>query len=497
MKKKLLITALAAMLIGTSFPAYAAPEYMADGGIFDAEWYLEQNPDIAAAFPTDVSAEVLYQHYVAFGSKEGRTPYNAAAFDPANILPNPGTSNNVSTPVVPSDLTPVVSNNRDAQNYRWYGNYNWNWTETVKSYLYENLTGGVTRVEYVNGQIVVEDYDNNFYLRANRTIPMELSIWGGFYAGKNYNFLIFGQENPSQDNDREVVRVVKYSKDWKRLGQTSLRGANTTVPFDAGAVRCAEYGDYLYIRTCHEMYASSRDGRNHQANMTLALRQSDMALTDSYHIVMNSSVGYVSHSFNQFVLIDQNKNIVTLDHGDAYPRGIIVMRYKGAKGGGDKFSGGVENSTLIAFPGATGDNYTGASVGGFAETANGYVTAFNYDGGTHGTREIYLGYTSKNGLNSSVLPITASAGMRTPVLAPTGSDGGYLMWTDAAGIFYYTRYADGGTIGAIATADAALSDCQPIVHNGEVVWYVTTNSVPTFYRLNAYATVTKTVANGQ
>lgn len=495
MKKKLLITALAVMLLGSSFPVYAAPEYMADGNIFDAEWYLEQNPDVAAAFPAGVSAEVLYQHYVTCGVKEGRTPYNVLTFDPANVLPYQGAAETMPDTPVPSNLTPAVSFNKDAQNYRWYNNYNWNWADTVKSYLYENQIGGVTRVEYINGEIVVEDYDNSYYLRSTRTIPMELSIWGGFYAGKDYNFVIFGQENASQDNGKEVVRVVKYSKDWKRLGQASLRGANTTVPFDAGAVRCAEYGDYLYIRTCHEMYASSRDGKNHQANMTLAVRQSDMALTDSYHIVMNSSVGYVSHSFNQFVLVDQNKNIVTLDHGDAYPRSIVLMRYKGAKGGGDKFSGGVDNSTLLAFPGQTGDNYTGASVGGFAETANGYVTALNYDGGNRGAREIYIGYTSKNGLNSTVTPLTASAGMQTPVLVPTGLDGGYLMWTDAAGTFYYTRYADGGTIGALATANAALSDCQPILHNGEVVWYVTTNSVPTFYRINAASTITTTTAN--
>lgn len=490
MKKKLLITALAVMLLGSSFPVYAAPECMADGNIFDAEWYLDQNPDIAAVFPADVSAEVLYQHYVAYGAQEGRAPYNAAAFDPANILPDPGTSNSVPNTTIPSNLLPAVSRNRDMQNYSY------SWANTIKSYLYENQTGGLTRVEFINGQIVVEDYDSDFYLRSNRTIPMELSIWGGFYAGDKYNFVVFGQENPSQDNGEEVIRVVKYSKDWKRLGQTSLRGANTTIPFAAGTVRCAEYGDYLYIRTCHEMYASSRDGRNHQANMTLAVRQSDMALTDSYHIVMNSSVGYVSHSFNQFVLIDQNKNIVTLDHGDAYPRSLVLMRYKGAKGGSDKFSGGVENSTLVAFPGTIGDNYTGASVGGFAETANGFITSFEYDGGNYGTSEIYIGYTSKTGLNSTVTRITESAGMQTPIAVPTGLDGGYLMWTDAVGTFYYTRYADGGTIGAIATADAALSDCQPTVHNGEVVWYVTDNSIPTFYRLDASTMITKTTANG-
>lgn len=496
MKKKLLAALSAVLVFGSSLPVCAAPEYMADGNVFDAEWYLEQNPDIAAAFPAGTPAEILYQHYVTNGAGEGRTPYDPAAFDPSNVLPCQGVTETVPSTVIPSDLIPAVSSNKDAQNYRWYGNYDWNWSDTVKSHLYENQLGGLTRVEYADGQIVAEDYDSNFMLRSSRTIPMELSLWGGFYAGAKYNFLIFGQENPSQDNSREVVRVVKYSKDWQRLGQSSLYGANTTVPFDAGSLRCAEYGDYLYIRTCHEMYASS-DGRNHQANMTLTVRQSDMALTDSYHIVMNSSVGYVSHSFNQFVLIDQNRNIVTVDHGDAYPRSIELMRYKSVRGGDDKFSGGVASSSLLTFAGAAGENRTGASVGGFAETVNGYVTAYNYDGGGQGTRGIYLAYTSKNGLGSTTIPVAGGTEMRTPMLAPTGLDGGYLLWTDANGNFYYTRYADGGTIGAISTANATLSDCQPILHNGEVVWYVTTNSIPVFYRINAIGTVTMTVANGQ
>ncbi|MDE5824261.1 MAG: hypothetical protein K2H91_06210, partial [Lachnospiraceae bacterium] len=242
MKKKLLITALAVMLFGSSFPVYAAPEYMADGGIFDAEWYLEQNPDIAAAFPAGVSAEVLYQHYVISGAREGRTPYNIMTFDPAKVKPYQGAAENIPNTTIPSNLTPAVSYNKDAQNYSGYR------AKTITSHLYENQIGGLTRVEYINGQIVVEDYDNGFNLRATYTIPMELSIWGGFYAGKNYNFVIFGQENPSQDNSKEVIRVVKYSKDWRRLGQTSLRGANTTIPFRSGSLRCAEYGDYLYIR---------------------------------------------------------------------------------------------------------------------------------------------------------------------------------------------------------------------------------------------------------
>lgn len=245
------------------------------------------------------------------------------------------------------------------------------------------------------------------------------------------------------------------------------------------------------------MYASSRDGKNHQANLTLAVRQSDMRLTDTYYIVMNNSVGYVSHSFNQFVLIDQERNIVTLDHGDAYPRSIVLMRYNNTKAGEDKFSGSVSSSPLLTFAGTIGDNNTGASIGGFAETTNGYVTALNYDTTNTGMRDIYISYTTKNGLNSTLTGVTSLTGMFTPVLAPTGLDGGYLMWTDVNGAFYYTRYADGGVVGTINTADAALSDCQPICYNGEVLWYVTSNTSPIFYKIDATGMLSRIPANGQ
>lgn len=68
------------------------------------------------------------------------------------------------------------------------------------------------------------------------------------------------------------------------------------------------------------MYPSQRGKEKQQANLTLAVRQSDMWLTDTYYIAMNNRVGYVSHSINQFVLTDQERNIVTLDHSNNNPR---------------------------------------------------------------------------------------------------------------------------------------------------------------------------------
>ena len=69
------------------------------------------------------------------------------------------------------------------------------------------------------------------------------------------------------------------------------------------------------------------DGYNHQANVTIQLDMSTMKITDSFTDVLNNNYGYVSHSFNQFIKIDSDK-IVAVDHGDAYPRSIVLTKYK-------------------------------------------------------------------------------------------------------------------------------------------------------------------------
>ncbi len=57
--------------------ADAAPRIMPGGEIFDAEYYAENNPDVAAQLGTD--AQALYQHYRDYGKREGRLPYDPTA----------------------------------------------------------------------------------------------------------------------------------------------------------------------------------------------------------------------------------------------------------------------------------------------------------------------------------------------------------------------------------------------------------------------------------
>ena len=238
------------------------------------------------------------------------------------------------------------------------------WSKPMYSYLTPCEDGRLMRVQGNTkaGGILVEYYDENYNLKETKIIKNELSIFGGFYATDSNYFLLTGQNNIDELADVEVYRITKYDKEWNRIDSAGLYDCNTTYPFDAGSARMDVCGDYLLIRTSHEMYTSS-DGYNHQANVTIQLNMNTMEITDSFTKVADSSCGYVSHSFNQFIKIDEN-HIVAVDHGDAYPRAIALLKYPTDVSAG-KFTPSYYNpctlKNVMTFPGNTGNNATGAS----------------------------------------------------------------------------------------------------------------------------------------
>ena len=82
------VTMLAASVMGVmlcGMTVMAAPQTMADGGVFDAEYYAANNPDVVAVFGTD--ANMLYQHYITCGKAEGRLPYANGTTSAASAVP--------------------------------------------------------------------------------------------------------------------------------------------------------------------------------------------------------------------------------------------------------------------------------------------------------------------------------------------------------------------------------------------------------------------------
>ncbi|MDO5134637.1 MAG: Ig-like domain-containing protein [Eubacteriales bacterium] len=389
----------------------------------------------------------------------------------------------------------TISNNLHENSYS-----NSNWSSVVNSYLYEKTDKSLCRVEYNRkDRVLVEEYNTKGRRTNEKSLEKELPLFGGFYHGKSANYLVFGQNNPKESDQVEIMRVVKYSHDWIRLGDCRFYGNNTSFPFDAGSLRMAEAGDLLYIHTCHEMYASD-DGLNHQANMTYVIYQSTMKEQQSYYRVMNfAAAGYVSHSFNQFVKTD-DRYVFRVDHGDAYPRAISLSR---ADVGGDitEISGVYAHKIL----GKIGDNYTGVTVGGFELSGENCLIAFSSRDMTSeaaykaGNTNIYVSVISKSMTSQSTKQITNytksdSVAIGTPQLVKLNDYQFLLMWTEyrPSNKSYSTRMVtmDGqaNITSDIAQSDTLqLSDCQPIyASDGLVKWYTTDGKHMYLYTLDPY-----------
>lgn len=384
------------------------------------------------------------------------------------------------------------SNFRD-NNYTLYGS-------VVNSYLYESEDGILTRVEYESGTgIIVEEYDTSYNLIDSRIITAELERFGGFYSGESYNYLVFGALNLEESDANEVMRVVKYSKEWERLGECSVYGANTTVPFDAGSLRMTETAGKLYIHTCHEMYTSD-DGLNHQANMTFVIDEEAMTVTDSYYDVMNISYGYVSHSFNQFIETD-GEHVYRVDHGDAHLRAVSITKFSSADSVTD-----VDYTAALEIQGAYGANSTGVSVGGFELSKDNCLIVGNsvdqssaetYSSG--GQRNIFLTVTDKDLLETKTIWLTEyndSNGINTytPHITKLDDDRFVIMWEEYNELTYQTTLravtvnGSGERTSGKEILRMSLSDCKPIYTSDNLVkWYTTDGESLVINSLNPYA----------
>ncbi|MCM1480136.1 MAG: InlB B-repeat-containing protein, partial [Muribaculaceae bacterium] len=357
----------------------------------------------------------------------------------------------------------------------------------MRSYLYES-NGYLNRLEYTGADVILEKYSSSFSLLGKTTIKMELPIFGGFYAGTDYNFILFGQNNPNEKNSIEIMRVVKYTKDMKRVDSKSFYGCNTYIPFDAGCPRMDEYDGVLYIHTSHEMYKSS-DGHNHQSNMDFFIRISDMETLYSRYNVTYTKTGYMSHSFNQFIKVNEN-GIYTVDHGDAYNRAVTAFRRKSAT------DSNAEYEDVFKIMGSIGQNYTGVCIGGMELSDDNMLiagTSVPQDSTWNKTKQKNLFIIRKSLSGNESAEVTyltnysegSNVTFSEPKLVKINGNKFMLLWSETVSsqtkLYAVLLDGNGKKMGKTFSCAGSISDCQPIVYNGKVTFYVTNNSAPTFY----------------
>ena len=394
--------------------------------------------------------------------------------------------------------TPVRSNNKGAQNYTGSA-------AVMSSYLYDSGNDTMTRVEYVHPHVVVEKYSLQGDLLEQKYIAGEMDLFGGFYHYDDYNYLVFGQGNDAESDSAEVIRIVKYSKDWKRIGAVGVHGHNTVLPFRAGSLRMVGAGDRLIIRTCHLMYRSS-DGLRHQANLTIAVNTSSMTVTDVYSKVSNPGSGYVSHSFNQFVAQD-GADLIAADHGDAYPRSAVIFKYDNTLNSGKLAD--VARKEVLAFNGEIGQNATGASIGGLEVSDSKILLAGNSvdhasNADLSANRNIFVAAADKNNISDASVkwitkyPSDGEQKASTPQLVKVSGNLFLLMWTENDSITKILKLdGNGNVLESKNYSEAMLSDCQPKMIGGKVRWYTTRDSGPAFYSVDPsdLSSLTKTGSN--
>lgn len=378
--------------------------------------------------------------------------------------------------------------NKNAQDYKGYA------ANTIKSYLTVCEDGSLMRFQYIddNGYIA-EYYDASYQLLDTKVIDIELPIFGAFYASKDYYFILTGQKNKKESASVECYRITKYDKDWNKIKSAGLYDCNTTIPFRAGSARITEDGNFLLIRTSHEMYTSD-DGKNHQANVTIQVNMDTMEITDSFTSIMNTSYGYVSHSFNQFIKIENGK-IAAVDHGDAYPRSVVLIQYDTnvQTGKFSEFSAmPCKVTNVIEIPGQIGDNYTGITVGGFEISDTSYLIAGNmidlkqFKSNSEDTKNIFIASVSKQTGEVTVSQITnfQEGQTTTPQFVKLNNERFVLLWGREHLVYYTEIDKNGRQTSEIYSVEGSLSDCVPVVFNEKFVWYTWKNNSVDFYEID-------------
>ena len=370
-------------------------------------------------------------------------------------------------------------------------NYGYYWATVDKTYITPLDDGGYMTfvVNSDNSGYTVDYYDKLFNHLSTKKISAELGIFGSFYSDSNGYYVLSGQKNPDESADVECYRLTKYDKSWNRKGACGLKDCNTYIPFDAGSASIASTGNYLVIRTCHEMYAD--EGVHHQANVSILVNSSTMTILDSFYDVYNTSVGYVSHSFNQYVRIDNN-HIIGVDHGDAHPRSICMFYYKTDVTTGKLLKSGVTMYEPIKIGGEYSalHNYTGATLGGLEVSSSNYIivgSSIDQSDSSTKKKNIYVSTVNKSTGKTSTTWLTSDAenngDYSNPYIVKISNTSFAVIWSRDTTVYYAFIDGSGALQGTVKSATGKLSDCQPVLSGNKIVWF-NNNTIPDFFYID-------------
>lgn len=370
---------------------------------------------------------------------------------------------------------------------------------------------GYMRVFYNDEKIGVEYYDDNLNILSKKSIDMELEIWGGFYAGEDAYYVVEGQNNTAENNEAEVIRVIKYDKKWNREGAASITGnpdlfgGVVRYPFDYSCVEMEEYNGKLYIVTGHEGYVDDNIGQGHQGFLMIAVDTSTMTGKIVASDLGHSFAQYIACSGSDLYVLEQSEGsrYTSLSRYDA-STGVCSSRIPVLRYGGKRTS-----SWAMACYATVDDMAVSESNILCLGTS---IDQSQYDTATYNTQcNIYLTVTPKNSLTEEATEVKWLTDYQNDGKKFLGvnitkiNDNRFMVaWEESvnsddediqaasvddvlsAGVLHYI-FVDGAgnKISSEYTAVAPISDCHPVVKDSRVVYCASGSLMVNFYTIDA------------
>lgn len=364
----------------------------------------------------------------------------------------------------------------------------------ILSYITVTDSKEIMRFQYSSSgeYMLVQYFSEDYVLKSSTVLAAELPIFGGFCETESFYFIITGQENSGGSSNKEVFRITKYDKNWKRCAYLSIKGTYTSVPFYNGTVRFAVSSDYLLIRTSHKMYKSAYSSEC-QANITFQLNIEEMEITAQMTGFSNLNYGKAENSFDQYISLDENDVTVAVDFiSTEAVNSIKLFNYNNSASDGDFSASHLYLCTCAdMFTQAEDTENSICSVGGFEITDTDYIVA-GVAKSESGTDNIFVSAISRENFSSSSVACinyltdytNSEDAVSTPHLVKISSGRFVVLWTCGEKLFYTEIDSGGKAVGETHSFAGNLSDCVPVINGDKIIWYTWENDEIIFYEIS-------------
>ncbi len=366
-----------------------------------------------------------------------------------------------------------------------------------------SVSSGYMRVYYDGAKICVEYLDSSFSVTSRKSIAMELDIWGGFYAGSDAYYLVEGKNNTAESDSAEVIRVIKYSTSWNKLGTAKITGnpdlfgGQVRYPFDYGCVEMTEWNGTLYVVTGHEGYVDPAYNQGHQGFLMIAVNESDMTGKIVKSDLWHSFAQYIETDGSNLYVLEQSEGSRCTTLSKIQPdtlstTSISVLDYGGSRTSAWAIScyasvddlalstdhvlclgTSIDQSQYDAVTSSTAHNLylTVTPKSNFSQDATTVKWITSYSGGG----KSFLG-TNITKINNNRFLITWEE---------TDTEGSADVSDTLSGHTLHYVFVDGSgnKISSEFTASASISDCHPIVKGSSAVFYASSSNMVDFYAI--------------